>query len=83
MRAILTLALSLATFAATAIDCRAMEIAGTARVVDGDTLEIGAQSIRLHGIDAPEASQTCQLPNGTGDCSASQVKRLRRTSCGR
>jgi endonuclease YncB( thermonuclease family) len=56
MRAILTLALSLATFAATAIDCRAMEIAGTARVVDGDTLEIGAQSIRLHGIDAPEAS---------------------------
>ena len=28
-------------------------------MVDGDTLEVGAHRIRLHGIDAPESAQTC------------------------
>ena len=35
-------------------------IVGHARVVDGDTLAIGDQRVRLFGIDALEASQTCQ-----------------------
>lgn len=33
---------------------------GSARVVDGDTLTIGDVVVRLHGIDAPERSQTCE-----------------------
>lgn len=37
----------------------AAELIGQARVVDGDTIEIHSQRIRLHGIDAPESSQTC------------------------
>ena len=36
------------------------ELSGRVRVVDGDTLELGAHRIRLHGVDAPESAQTCR-----------------------
>jgi len=32
---------------------------GSARVVDGDTLRIGTELVRLSGVDAPELSQRC------------------------
>jgi endonuclease YncB( thermonuclease family) len=35
-------------------------IAGSARVVDGDTIVVGETRIRLEGIDAPEAGQACR-----------------------
>ena len=35
-------------------------IAGHALAVDGDTLRIGGQRVRLTGIDAPELDQTCR-----------------------
>ena len=34
-------------------------VAGPARVVDGDTIVVGEVRVRLEGIDAPEAGQTC------------------------
>lgn len=34
-------------------------VAGPAHVVDGDTLDIGGERVRLEGIDAPEMAQTC------------------------
>lgn len=37
----------------------AVEVAGTARIIDGDTLVIGDTIIRLHGIDAAETGQRC------------------------
>jgi endonuclease YncB( thermonuclease family) len=35
-------------------------ITGAAQVIDGDTIAIGGTRIRLEGIDAPEAGQTCK-----------------------
>ena len=42
----------------------AADIQGQARVVDGDTIHIGKNKIRLHGIDAPETKQECIDTNG-------------------
>lgn len=37
---------------------------GPARVLDGDTLEIAGEKVRLRGIDAPEIGQTCRTRKG-------------------
>ena len=34
-------------------------ILGKAKVIDGDTIHINKNKIRLHAIDAPETNQTC------------------------
>jgi endonuclease YncB( thermonuclease family) len=52
------LLIAIALFVAT--PSMASEIVGTATVVDGDTIEIQGQRIRLHGIDAPERGQLCK-----------------------
>ena len=44
------------------------DITGPVRVVDGDSLQVGDQQIRLHGIDAPEMKQTCRWPNKVIRC---------------
>lgn len=38
--------------------------AETVRVVDGDTLVLGDDTIRMQGIDAPELAQTCRNASG-------------------
>ena len=43
----------------------AADIIGHASVIDGDTIEIHGQRIRILDIDAPESRQTCTKPDGT------------------
>ena len=44
------------------------KILGKALIIDGDTIHIGENKIRLHGIDAPEYRQTCTIDNKMWDC---------------
>lgn len=43
----------------------AHQLAGLATVVDGDGLRLAGQTIRIHGIDAPEQSQSCAAADGS------------------
>ena len=56
---------------------------GTARVVDGDTLEVAGERVRLWGVDAPERSQTCRLAAQTWRCGRSAAEALGRLVEGR
>ena len=44
------------------------DVAGTASVIDGDTIEVHGQRIRLHGIDAPESRHLCRLDSKPWQC---------------
>ena len=52
-------------------------LSGPARVIDGDTLDLGHERLRLHGIDAPETGQSCRDAAGRSwDCGAAAGARL-------
>lgn len=40
-------------------------ITGPAAIVDGDTIDVAGERIRLEGIDAPETGQTCTRGDGS------------------
>ncbi len=44
------------------------DVAGVASAIDGDTIEVHGQHIRLHGIDAPESRQLCHLDGKPWQC---------------
>ena len=50
---------------------------GDAKVIDGDTIHIGKNKIRLHGIDAPEKNQKCVFNNKDWECGKNSTLALR------
>src|SRR4051812_12239262 len=64
--------------------CHAEAVSGAARVVDGDTIEIGSTKVRLYGIDAPESAQTCTGPLGKAyACGETATARVRQMTAGK
>ncbi|MEJ8573456.1 thermonuclease family protein [Microbaculum marinum] len=62
---------------AVATIARADTLAGTAAVIDGDTIEVAGVSVRLYGIDAPEAGQKCaEAGSGTWECGTAATEAM-------
>lgn len=57
--------------------------AGLATVVDGDTLHVGTERVRLFGIDAPELSQSCDAGTSKTACGQLAARWLRARVQGR
>jgi endonuclease YncB( thermonuclease family) len=71
MRWLATLSLIFCSVAAHA------EIRGAATVMDGDTIKVASERIRLHAIDAPELRQTCTDDRGEYPCGRRAAEALR------
>jgi endonuclease YncB( thermonuclease family) len=55
----------------------AHQLAGSATVVDGDGLRLAGQTIRIHGVDAPEQSQSCKAADGSHwSCGQAATQRM-------
>ena len=53
-------------------------IFGNANVIDGDTIHINKNKIRLHAIDAPEINQTCNKNSRVWNCGVESTKFLKK-----
>ena len=53
-------------------------IIGKPKVIDGDTIHIKNNKIRLHGIDAPETKQTCKIDSQNWFCGKQSTDELKK-----
>ncbi len=59
------------------------ELRGRPEVVDGDSLRLGGERVRLVGIDAPEGRQSCERAGRPWPCGRVAARRLREMIAGR
>ena len=59
------------------VDTVNADLSGTALIVDGDTITISGNKIRLNGIDTPEQNQTCRRAAITWSCGYEATETLR------
>ncbi len=65
-------------------ETHAKVVSGPARIVDGDTIEVAGERIRLEGIDTPEPGQTCPRKwVGTWKCGRAATRALNKLIAGR
>lgn len=72
----LSVCVGIVALAASTSLARAETISGQATVVDGDTLIVTGQRIRLWGIDAPESAQQCDRETKPYPCGSEATKHL-------
>ena len=53
------------------------DVSGRAAVIDGDTIEVSDDRVRLHGIDAPESAQSCLAGGELWRCGQHASRALR------
>ena len=68
-------ALAVAVLVLPAPSAALADATGKAQVVDGDTLQVAGERVRLQGIDAPETRQSCSI-GGIGYACGENAKRL-------
>lgn len=85
MKTPILLAAFLAAITPSLTEARRGEIVqGQASVIDGDTIQIRGERIRLHGIDAPERDQPCFTAEGVEfRCGAAVARALDEHIAGR
>lgn len=59
------------------VPAQAETISGAARVIDGDTLAVAGERVRLDGIDAPETRQTCTSQGRNWACGKASTQAMR------
>src|SRR5512134_1432342 len=59
------------------------DVTGPATVIDGDTIVVAGERVRLQGIDAPELHQTCTAYGQPWACGRTSAEWLRDSLNGR
>ena len=61
-----------------ALPAQAETLSGQARIIDGDTLAVAGERIRLNGIDAPETGQACGRNGRQWACGKASTQAMQR-----